>query len=145
MRRSVATLALSVFIACRLRAAAVPGLGHAPRRATSPGNWSHMRIGASRRQDSEPHGAAVERPGIPERTCNPRVKEHVTRLVVEVNRANAWRGAAVEAERAFEWWKNAAPADRREAAAIYLAGIEREEKAADEYRRALEAFRTTAS
>jgi hypothetical protein len=55
---------------------------------------------------------------------------------------NAWRRAAVEAELAFGWWKHAAQADRGEAAAVYLAAIEREETAANEYSRALEACRT---
>jgi hypothetical protein len=100
-----------------------------------------MRIRASRpRRNGEPHGAAGKRLGTPERTCSPRVKEHVTRLVVEVgNCASAWRDAAVDAELAFRWWTNAGQLDRGKAAAVYLAAIEREEKAANEYSRALEA------
>jgi len=108
-----------------------------------------MRIGASRRRsrrNGEPleRGAAVERPGTRERRCSPRVKEHVTRLVVDVgNRAGAWREAAVEAELAFRWWQHAGQLDRAKAAAVYLAAIEREEKAASEYSRALEACCST--
>jgi hypothetical protein len=55
------------------------------------------------------------------------------------NRADAWRGAAVEAELAFAWWNAAAGPERGDTAAVYMAAIEREEKAADEYRRACEA------
>jgi hypothetical protein len=63
--------------------------------------------------------------------------------VVEVgNSAGAWRGAAVDAELAFRWWTTADSADRARAATAYLAAIEREEKAASEYRRALEACAT---
>jgi len=46
------------------------------------------------------------------------------------NRAGAWREAAVEAELAFRWWQHAGQLDRAKAAAVYLAAIEREEKAA---------------
>jgi len=61
-------------------------------------------------------------------------------LLVEVgNRASAWRDAAADAERAFQGWQNASQPDRLNAAAVYLAAIDREEKAADEYRGALEA------
>jgi hypothetical protein len=68
------------------------------------------------------------------------VKEHVTRLVVEAgNGAQSWRDAALDAELAFAWWQSAAPGRRDAAAASYLAAIEREEKAANEYRRASEA------
>lgn len=76
--------------------------------------------------------------------CSPSVRQHIARLVVEVgNRAGAWRDAAVDAELAFLWWKNAARAARRDAAAAYMAAIEREEKAASDYRRAWEACCTT--
>jgi hypothetical protein len=89
-------------------------------------------------------GAAGERLRAPERVCAPQVKAHVTRLVVDVaNRASAWRDAAVDAELAFGWWKSAAQAERGQAAAVYLAAIEREEKAAREYSRALTACCTT--
>jgi hypothetical protein len=68
------------------------------------------------------------------------VKAHVTRLVVEAgNGAQSWRDAALDAELAFVWWQRAAPGRRDAAAAGYLAAIEREEKAANEYRRASEA------
>jgi hypothetical protein len=105
-----------------------------------------MRIRASRRRRSgEPHSAALERPRTRDRTCSPRVRERITRLVVEVaNHASAWRAAAVDAELAFGWWKSARQADRGTAAAVYLAAIEREEKAANEYSRALEACSTAA-
>jgi hypothetical protein len=59
------------------------------------------------------------------------------------NRASAWRGAAFDAELAYRSWKVADQADRDEAAASYLAAIEREEKAAAEYSRAVEACRNT--
>jgi hypothetical protein len=79
-----------------------------------------------------------------QRACSPRVRQHITRLVVEVgNRASAWREAAVDAEVAFRRWQDASQADRGNAAAVYLAAIEREEKAANEYRGALEACSTT--
>jgi hypothetical protein len=68
------------------------------------------------------------------------VSDQITRLVVDVgNRADAWRDAALDAEGAFVSWKNAAHAERDTAAAVYLAAIEREEKAASEYSRASEA------
>jgi hypothetical protein len=88
--------------------------------------------------------SAAKQRSTAQRACSPRVKEHVTRLVVEVgNRASAWRAAAVDAEHAFGWWQHAARAERGEAAAVYLAAIEREEKAANEYSRALEACSST--
>jgi hypothetical protein len=69
-----------------------------------------------------------------------RVKEHVTRLVVEAgNRAQAWRDAALDAQLAFLWWQTAAAGEHDAAAATYLAAIEREEKAASEYSQASEA------
>jgi hypothetical protein len=65
--------------------------------------------------------------------------------VVDVgNRASAWREAAVDAELAFASWKTSVPGDRGAAAAVYLAAIEREEQAANEYRSALEACCSTA-
>jgi hypothetical protein len=83
---------------------------------------------------------AVERSTTLGRAVSPRVREHVTRLVVEVgNRASAWREAAVDAEFAYRWWQRAPKAERGDAAAVYLAAIEREEKAAAEYCRAHEA------
>ena len=106
-----------------------------------------MRIRARRwRRNGEPldHGAAGKPTATPRGACGPRVKEHVTRLVVDVgNCASAWRDAATDAELAFARWRNAAQVDRGEAAAVYLAAIEREEKAASEYSRALEACSTT--
>ena len=69
-----------------------------------------------------------------------RVRDQITKLVVEMgNRADAWRDAALDAEGAFVSWKNAAHAERDTAAAVYLAAIEREEKAASEYSRASQA------
>jgi hypothetical protein len=69
-----------------------------------------------------------------------RVRERCTRLVVELgNRAQSWREAALDAELAFVWWQTAAAGQRDDAAAAYLAAIEREEKAASEYSRASEA------
>lgn len=104
-----------------------------------------MRIWASRRRrNGGSHGAGFERPGTRERTRSPHVRQHITRLVVEVgNRASAWRDAAADAEFAFRWWKSADQADRGTAAAAYLAAIEREEKAAHEYSEALEACSST--
>jgi hypothetical protein len=103
-----------------------------------------MRIRAGRRSrrngGPHDHGATTERLQTRKPVCSPRFQEHVTRLVVDVgNRASAWRHAAVDAELAFAWWKDAAEGRRREAAAVYLAAIEREEKAANEYSRALNA------
>jgi hypothetical protein len=108
-----------------------------------------MRIRAGRRKsrrNREPidRRGVVGRPGTPQRACSPSVKEHVTRLVVDVgNRASAWREAAVDAEVAFGRWKDARGADRAAAAAVYLAAIEREEQAANEYSEALEACCST--
>jgi hypothetical protein len=80
------------------------------------------------------------RSGTQGRVISPRVREHVTRLVVDVgNRASAWRDAAGDAELAYRWWQRAPKAQRGDAAAVYLAAIEREEKAAAEYRRVMEA------
>jgi hypothetical protein len=74
------------------------------------------------------------------RTISRPVKEHITRLVADLgNRASAWRDAAVDAELAYRRWQQAPKEERCDAAAVYLAAIEREEKAAAEYRRALEA------
>jgi len=74
------------------------------------------------------------------REPSPRVKAQITRLVVEVgNRADEWRSATVDAEFAFRWWASAVYADRDDAAAVYLAATDREEQAANEYRRAWEA------
>jgi hypothetical protein len=99
-----------------------------------------MKIRVSRRRrNGGAGGAATERTKTPRSTCTPRVQKHITRLVVEVaNCASAWRDAAVDAELAFGWWKNAGQVDRAKAAALYLAAIEREEKAAQEYARAVE-------
>ena len=75
-----------------------------------------------------------------QRAISPRVREHITRLVVDVGtRASAWRGAAADAELAYRRWKIAPSQERGDAAAAYLAAIEREEKAAAEYSRALDA------
>ncbi len=72
------------------------------------------------------------------------MQEHVTRLVVEVaDRAAAWRQAATDAELAFRSWQTAPWAARTEAASVYLAAIEREEQAANDYRRAVEACCST--
>jgi hypothetical protein len=108
-----------------------------------------MKITGIRRQQrrsdtpSGPH-SALARSKTPRRAVSPRVRAHVTRLVVEVgNRASAWRGAAADAELAYRWWKTAPGEGRGNAAAAYLAAIEREEKAAAEYSRALEACCST--
>jgi hypothetical protein len=75
---------------------------------------------------------------------DPRVRVYMTRLVAEVgNRATAWREAADDAEFAFRAWQTTNQADRANAAAVYLAAIEREEKAANEYRDALDACSAT--
>src|SRR5690348_2521045 len=80
-----------------------------------------------------------ERRATPEREPGPYVKAQITRLVVEVgNRADDWRGATVDAELAFRWWVSAPHADRHDAAIAYMAAIDREEQAANEYRRAWE-------
>jgi hypothetical protein len=105
-----------------------------------------MRIGAHRRlprRSAEGHGwedDGLPRAGRPRLPESPRVRQHITRLMVEMgNRAQAWREAALDAELAFLWWQSAASGDRDGAAASYLAAIEREEKAASEYSRASEA------
>ena len=103
-----------------------------------------IRAGRRRRRKGEPHSAALERPRTRARTCSPDASDHIKRLVVDVgNRASAWRDAAVDAELAFAWWQSAKQADRSIAAAAYLAAIEREETAANEYSKALEACCTT--
>jgi hypothetical protein len=82
---------------------------------------------------------AADRPGRRERAVTASARAHVTTLVVEVgNRASAWRDAAVDAELSYRWWKLAEQPDRDDAGAVYLAAIDREEKAAAEYNRALE-------
>jgi hypothetical protein len=108
-----------------------------------------MKITGIRRQrlrsdtPSDQHGAVARK--MPRRAISPRVREHITRLVVDVgNRASAWRDSAADAEFAYRWWKAAPLEERGDAAAAYLAAIEREEKAAAEYRRALEACWSTA-
>jgi hypothetical protein len=74
------------------------------------------------------------------RTISPGSKERITGLIVDVgNRASAWRGAAGDAELAYRSWKTAPLEQRDDSAAAYLAAIEREEKAAAEYRRSLDA------
>jgi hypothetical protein len=100
-----------------------------------------MRIRVNRRRrDGAGHNTADERARTPRHSRSPRVKQHITRLVVEVgNSASAWRDAALDAERAFRWWASAPPIERAAAAAVYLAAIEREEKAANDYRSAVEA------
>jgi acyl-CoA reductase-like NAD-dependent aldehyde dehydrogenase len=104
-----------------------------------------MRIRVNRRRrDGAGHGRADERARPPQHSRSLRVKEQVTRLVIEVgDRASAWRDAALDAELAFRSWASAPPVERAGAAAAYLAAIEREEKAADEYRSAVEACAST--
>jgi hypothetical protein len=100
---------------------------HRPRSVTASGS----------------HGPIV-RPKVNEPAISPRVRARITRLVVDVgNRASAWRGAADDAELAYRRWKTAALQERGDAAAAYLAAIEREEKAAAEYSRALDACCST--
>jgi hypothetical protein len=100
-----------------------------------------MRIRVNRRRrDGAGHGTADDPARTPQQSRSLRVKEHITRLVVEVgNSASAWRDAALDAELAFRWWASAPHNERACAAAVYLAAIEREEKAANEYRSAVEA------
>ena len=100
-----------------------------------------MRIRVNRRRrDGAGHSTADEPARTPQHSRSLRVKQHITRLVVEVgNSASAWRDAALDAELAFRWWASAPHIERAGAAAVYLAAIEREEKAANEYSRALEA------
>ena len=82
---------------------------------------------------------AVDRTRVRQRAVAASARAHVTTLVVEVgNRASAWRDAALDAELAYLWWKLAEQPDREDAAVVYLAAIEREEKAAAEYSRAFE-------
>ena len=82
---------------------------------------------------------AVDRHARREPAVTASARAHVTTLVVEVgNRASAWRDAAVDAELSYRWWNLAEQPDRDDAAAVYLAAIDREEKAAAEYSRALE-------
>jgi hypothetical protein len=67
--------------------------------------------------------------------------QRVTELVADVdNRARAWRDAARDGELAFRRWMSAPVDERDAAAASYLAAIEREEKAADEYSRAARTY-----
>jgi hypothetical protein len=62
--------------------------------------------------------------------------ERVRRLVIAVaDYADAWREAANDAERAFQRWTHTPYAERPEAAAAYLAAIDREERAANDYSR----------
>jgi hypothetical protein len=106
-----------------------------------------MKIGGLRRRPwttSSGERGKVERTRSPVRPISPHVREHVTRLVVEVaNRADGWRKAADGAELAYRWWTSAPPEERGDAASAYLAAIEREEKAAAEYSRAVEVCSTT--
>jgi hypothetical protein len=82
--------------------------------------------------------ATIDRTRSPARTVTPRARAHLTRLVVEVaNRAGGWRAAADDAELAYRWWTSAPVEERGDAAAAYLAALEREEKAAAEYSRAV--------
>ena len=85
-------------------------------------------------------GAAAKHPSATARRFGPSVKGHMRSLVVEVgDGAEAWRDAARASELAFVSWKNAGHMARRDAGALYIATIEREEHAADEYRSAWEA------
>jgi hypothetical protein len=85
-------------------------------------------------------GAAAEHPRAAARRFGPSVKRDMRRLVVEVgDRAEAWRDAARASELAFLCWKNAGHMGRRDAGSLYIAAIEREEHAANEYRSAWEA------
>ena len=104
-----------------------------------------MKITGIRRQRARsvtpprPRGE-LARPQTLARSVSPRVRAQITRLVVDVgNRASAWRGAADDAELAYRRWKTAPQQERGDAAAAYLAAIEREEKAAAEYSVALDA------
>ena len=63
----------------------------------------------------------------------------VRQLVELDRRALSWRAAAGNAELAFRSWGRAATKDRDAAAARYLAAIDREERAAQEYRDAVHA------
>jgi hypothetical protein len=100
-----------------------------------------MKIkGLRQRPRTTPSGrrGTVERTRSAARAVSPRVREHVTRLVVEVaNRADGWRAAANDAQLAYNWWTSAPAEERADAAAVYLAALEREEKAAAEYSRAV--------
>jgi hypothetical protein len=104
-----------------------------------------MRIRANRRRrDGAGHSMADQPARTPQHSRSRRGKEHITRLVVEVgNSASAWRDAALDAELAFRWWTSAPHSELAGAAAVYLAAIEREEKAANEYRSAVEACAST--
>jgi hypothetical protein len=104
-----------------------------------------MRIRVKRRRrDGAGHSMADQPARVPQRSRSRRVEEHITRLVVEVgNSASAWRDAALDAELAFRWWTSAPHGELAGAAAVYLAAIEREEKAANEYRTAVEACAST--
>jgi hypothetical protein len=87
---------------------------------------------------------AAKRSVARERATSPAVKARITRLVVEVgNHAQEWRSAAADSELAFHRWTSAARGERSEAAAAYLAATEREEAAANEYRRVWETCCTT--
>jgi hypothetical protein len=68
-------------------------------------------------------------------------RRRATKLLVELERrAGSWREAASDAEFAFRSWGRAAAGDRAAAAASYLAAIEREEKAAQNYRDCVHAY-----
>jgi hypothetical protein len=104
-----------------------------------------MRIRVNRRRRDGAERCTADQPArAPQHSRSRRVKEHITRLVVEVgNSASAWRDAALDAELAFRWWASAPHVARAGAASVYLAAIEREEKAANEYRSAVEACAST--
>ena len=70
----------------------------------------------------------------------PFARRQMEALLVAVgDSASAWREQARQAELAFNRWQHAAGGHRRQAAADYQQAIEREEKAAEEYRRVWEA------
>jgi hypothetical protein len=104
-----------------------------------------MRIRVNRRRRDGAGRSTADQPArAPQHSRSALVKEHITRLVVEVgNSASAWRDAALDAELAFRWWASAPHSERAGAAAVYLAAIEREEEAANEYRSAVEACAST--
>jgi hypothetical protein len=87
------------------------------------------------REGSQPWGA--DELGSPQPPVSPPLREHLTRLIVDVgNLADSWRDAATDAERAFDWWRTACVGERGTAAAAYVAATDREEAAATEYAKA---------
>jgi hypothetical protein len=84
--------------------------------------------------------AAPRESSTRERAFGVGARDRLTRLVVDVgDRSEAWRNAAIDAERAFARWRAAPPGERSREARRYLAAIDLEERAAIDFRCAWEA------